>query len=55
MNPDGCEWEAVNELPGVYTSAVAWVNRKNGKSVKWSRMTLKNAKKSPSPVTSQRR
>ena len=44
MNPEGCEWVAVNELPGVFNSAVAWTHTTSRNSIKWSRMTYKNCK-----------
>lgn len=44
LNPEGCDWVAVNEIKGVYNSSVAWLCTSDNRSVKHSKLGFKTAK-----------
>ena len=39
FNVQGCQWQAVNEVPGIIMSPVAWTNVSTGESIKYQKMT----------------
>jgi hypothetical protein len=45
LNIEGCAWQAVNEVPGVIMSPVAWSNVSTGESIKYNKMTGTMCKK----------